>query len=108
MMVEQALSVLGTLSKGLNKQGSPKAGQGLSSGHYSEHRARWTEGLGMLWALDRKFSPKLTRLHRLPELCLRQLLVGSSAEDGRQPSLLFARLFSKSFGPLTTLAEFVF
>lgn len=54
----------------------------------------------MLWALDRKFSLKLTRLHRLPELCLRQLLVDRSAEDGRQPSLFARLLFSKSFGPL--------
>lgn len=45
VMVEQALSVLGTLSRGLNLRGSPEAGQGLSSGHCSEHRARWTEGL---------------------------------------------------------------
>lgn len=59
VMVEQALSVLGTLSRGLNQGGSPEEGQGLSSGHYSEYRARWTEGLGHALGSGQKIQSEI-------------------------------------------------
>lgn len=59
VMVEQAPSVLGTLNRGLNQQGSPEAGQGLSSRRYSEHRARWTEGLGQALGSGQKIQSEI-------------------------------------------------
>lgn len=59
VMLQQAWSVWRTSSTGLNQGGNPEGGQGLISGHRSEHGARWTEGLGHALGSGQKIQSEI-------------------------------------------------